>query len=254
MDPLAEGVLVICLGAATRLSGYVMRSRKVYQAQITLGATTTTYDAEGEILTTKNIDHITLSDIKCVMPRFVGEIEQIPPMYSAIKVGGKKLYQLARQGQSVERQPRKVTVHSINVVSWNSPVLEIEIECGSGTYIRSLAYDLGEELGVGAHLSDLKRTRSGMFNYTDSIALEALSEDDDWTRHIISPYDALRNQPQVTLGEKDIERVRHGGFIQRPPESDADTIFAFDAERRLIAILQPRDELWKPHKVFLSQN
>ena len=254
LDPLAEGVLVICLGAATRLSDYVMRSRKVYQGQITFGATTTTYDAEGEIVTTKNADHIMLSDIERVLPQFIGDIEQVPPMYSAIKVGGKKLYELARQGQSVERQPRKVTVHSINVRSWNSPILEIEIECGSGTYIRSLAHDLGEELGVGAHLSGLTRTSSGMFKYSDSITLETLSEDDDWTRHIISPYDALSNQPQVTLTGEEIERIRHGGFIQRPPETDADTIFAFDADRRLIAILQPRDELWKPHKVFPSQN
>ena len=163
LDPLAGGVLVICLGAATRLSDYIMRGRKRYQAQITLGASTTTYDAAGDIVERKCADQVRRGDIERVLPRFMGEIKQVPPMYSAIKVGGVKLYDLARKGRTVPREPRAVTVYAIEMLAWSNPVLELEIECGAGTYIRSLAHDLGAVLGVGGYLTGLTRTASGAF-------------------------------------------------------------------------------------------
>ena len=252
LDPLADGVLVICLGAATRLSDYIMSGRKAYHARISFGASTTTYDAAGDFLESKSADHIKRSDVERVLPQFIGEIEQVPPMYSAIKVGGKKLYELARQGQTIKREPRKVTVHSIKILSWRNPVVELEIECGSGTYIRSLAHDLGAALDVGGYLSGLTRTASGAFKFRDSLPLEAIADSGDWLQHITSPYDALTAYTRVKLNAKDIESLRHGRFIRRQLEITDHTVFAFDAANQLVAILEPRAELWKPRKVFLS--
>lgn len=253
LDPLAEGVLVLCLGAATRLSEYIMRGRKVYRARITFGVSTTSYDAAGEILERKCAEHIRQADIVRALPRFIGEIKQAPPMYSAVKVGGVKLYELARQGRTIEREPRSVTVRSIKVQSWRNPVAELEIECGAGTYIRSLAQDLGEALGVGAHLSGLTRTASGAFKLGDSLPLEEISSSGEWLGRVTTPYDALSAYPRVKLKSADIEALRHGRFIRRQPDLADQTVFAFDDARQLVAILEPRAALWKPRKVFVSQ-
>ena len=252
LDPLADGVLVICLGAATRLSNYIMRGRKVYHAQISFGVTTTTYDAAGDILGRICADHVKRANIEHILPQFIGDIEQVPPMYSALKVGGKKLYELARQGQTIKREPRKVTVHSIKILSWVNPLLELEIECGSGTYIRSLAHDLGAALGVGGYLSGLTRTASGPFKLHQSLPLEAITDSGDWLQHITSPYDALTEYTPVKLNAEDIEDLRHGRFIHRQPAIADPTVFAYDGDNQLVAILEPRAELWKPRKVFLS--
>lgn len=254
LDPLAEGVLVICLGAATRLSEYIMRGTKTYQARITVGISTTSYDAAGEILERKCAAHIRRADIERALPRFIGEIEQAPPMYSAVKVGGVKLYELARQGRTIEREPRAITVRSITVQSWRNPVAELEIECGAGTYIRSLAQDLGEALGVGAHLSGLTRTASGAFKLRDSLSLEEITGSGAWLGRVTAPYDALSAYPRVKLKSADIDALRHGRFIERQPDIVDQTVFAFDHARRLVAILEPRAALWKPRKVFVSHS
>ena len=252
LDPLADGVLVICLGAATRLSDYIMRGRKVYQAQIYFGASTTTYDAAGEILNRKCADQIKRADIERALPRFIGDIEQVPPMYSAIKIRGKKLYELARQGQTIKREPRPITIHSIKILAWRNPVLELEIACGAGTYIRSLAHDLGAELGVGGYLCGLTRTASGAFEIGDSLPLEAITGTGEWLRRITAPFDALADYRRVGLDAADIESLRYGRFIRRPPNVADREVFAFDAANRLVAILEPRAEQWKPRKVFVS--
>ena len=254
LDPLADGVLIICVGAATRLSEYMMRGRKVYRARIGLGRTTTTFDAAGEVVAERDAGAITLADVNHALPQFLGEIRQLPPMYSAVKVAGKKLYELARAGQTVARPERLVTVHSIDIISWDAPVLELEIECAAGTYIRSLANDLGEALKVGAYLTGLTRTTSGTFHLDESLALDAVMQDDDWARHIISPFHALSSQTCVSLGANDARRVRQGGFIARRRDIRATTVFAFDCEQQLVAILEPRDERWKPRKVFPSRS
>ena len=250
LDPLADGVLVVCLGAATRLSDYVMRGRKTYRAEITLGATTDSYDSAGEVLSRTEASHITREDIDAALPQFLGAIEQLPPMYSAIKMGGTKLYELARQGKSIERKPRAITIHSIQILRWESPIVELEIVCGAGTYIRSLAHDLGAALGVGAYLSGLTRAASGSFTLADSVTLESLLALDDWRPHIVTPYCALADYPRLTLAADDILRLRNGQFIARESDSAARQVFAFDSQRELVAILQPRGECWKPHKVF----
>lgn len=250
LDPLAEGVLIICLGAATRLSEYMMRSRKVYRARVNLGTSTDTYDAEGAIMARRDASHIKLADIRAALPQFIGEIRQLPPMYSAVKVQGKKLYELARAGKTIARRERVVTVHSIDVISWDSPRLELEIQCGAGTYIRSLANDLGEALAVGAYLAGLTRVASGAFQLDQSVTLDSVLTEENWTRHIVSPFHALADRARVTLAAGDIERIQQGRMIDRAGSSEAETAFAFDADRQLVAVLEPRDEFWKPHKVF----
>lgn len=254
LDPLADGVLILCLGAATRLSEYIMAGAKSYQAQITFGATTSTYDAAGDILSRRDASHISRAQIDAALPQFIGEINQIPPMYSAIKQQGKKLYQLARQGKTVDRPPRQVTIHGIEVHSWQVPVLELTIRCGAGAYIRSLAHDLGAALAVGAHLSGLTRMASGRFKLDDSIELTTVLETDDWPRHIVSPFAALCHYPRVTLAADEIQSLRKGRFIEMRAETSGDVVFAFDSAKQLIAVLEPRAELWKPRKVFPLQS
>ena len=250
LDPLADGVLIICLGAATRLSEYMMRSRKVYRARVAFGASTDTYDAEGAVVARRDPSQLQLADIRAALPQFIGEIRQLPPMYSAVKVKGKKLYELARAGKTIARAQRKVTVHSIEVIAWDLPQLELEIQCGAGTYIRSLANDLGDALDVGAYLAGLTRIASGAFHIDQSIALDTALDDEDWTRHIVSPFDALADQACATLAADDVERVQQGRMIDRPGGVQAATVFAFDADRQLVAVLEARDDCWKPHKVF----
>ena len=250
LDPLADGVLIICLGAATRLSEYMMRSRKVYRARITFGATTATYDAASEPVPAGDASRLKLADIREALPQFIGEIRQLPPMYSAVKVKGKKLYELARAGQTVERPERRVTIDAIDIMTWDSPVLELEIQCGAGTYIRSLADDLGEALEVGAYLSGLTRVASGAFHLDRSIALDAVMDDEAWARHIVSPFAALADKASISLAAAEIERVRQGQFIERCGGAQAETVFAFDADQQLVAVLEAREAFWKPHKVF----
>ncbi len=252
LDPLADGVLVICLGPATRLSQYVMRSRKVYRAEVTLGKTTTTYDAEGDILLEHDASAIVENDIRRALRQFVGELEQLPPLYSAVKYGGKRLYEYARQGRTVDRTPRRVLIDSIELLRWRNPALTLKVTCGPGTYIRSLAHDLGEALGVGAYLSGLTRLASGQFKLEDSIALSSIAQDSAWARAIISPYEALQGKPRVTLSSDAITHVCNGRFIKLDDALDSEEVFAFDRSRQLIAILEPRDCLWKPRRVFLK--
>lgn len=249
LDPLADGVLVICLGAATRLSEYLMRGQKTYQARITFGATTSSYDAAGEIMSQRDASHISRPQIEAELPRFLGDIQQIPPMHSAIKQGGQKLYDLARRGITVERPARPVAIHGIDLLSWQPPLLELEIRCGPGTYIRSLAHDLGQALEVGAYLSGLTRLASGRFALEDSLDLAELDEAGGWLERIIRPYEALADFQRVTLGEDEIGPIQNGGSIAAQASLDS-PIFAFDAEKRIIAILEARGRQWKPHKVF----
>jgi len=250
LDPLATGVLILCLGGATRLSDYVMHTTKQYRAQVTLGTVTTTYDAEGDVTETADASHITQADIETVLPQFTGDIEQLPPMYSAVKVDGKKLYDLARKGKTIERKPRSVTISELTILSWDNPTLVIDVVCSAGTYIRSLAYDIGQALGVGAYLSGLERIRSGNFHIDNAISLDTVLSDGSWHTQIISPHTALHDRPSVTLQADDIDLIRNGQFIPRPEDMLDEHVFAFSEDKELIAILTPRKHLWKPHKVF----
>ncbi len=174
LDPLATGLLILCTGKKTKTIESLMAEEKEYTGIITIGQTTPTYDLESEVSEAKDISHITLKDIDEVRAGFMGQIEQIPPMHSAIKVGGKRLYEHARKGETVEVKSRKVTISEFEITNVDSPNLHFRVVCSKGTYIRSLANDFGTKLGVGAHLSALRRTRIGDFSVDNAYKLDDL--------------------------------------------------------------------------------
>lgn len=178
LDPLATGVLPICIGReSTKLSQAIMDGTKRYKALLQLGKTTTTQDSEGEVTSEREVN-VTETDIKNAVAEFVGEISQIPPMYSAVKINGQKLYKLAREGKEIEREPRKITIYSIDVlnIDLNAATVELDICCSKGTYIRTLCNDIGEKLGCGGYMASLVRTKSASFNLENSITLEEFEE------------------------------------------------------------------------------
>jgi len=256
LDPLATGVLILCLGAATRLSEYVMHSTKRYRARVRFGVTTTTYDAEGEIVQERDAAHITEQDVEQALGAFLGEIEQVPPMYSAIKQGGRKLYDLARAGETVEREARKVRIDALTLSDWHMASLSerklaefvLDVTCSAGTYIRSLAYDLGEALGVGAYLAGLTRTASGIFTLENAVPLDTLLRNP--ADYLIAPSIALREYPSLVLDAAAEAEIKHGRTI---PGALADgvIVMAYGAADRLIAVLQAEGGRLKPQKVFL---
>lgn len=174
LDPLATGVLLICIGKATKLADTLQSERKEYIAEITFGATTPSYDLEKEIDATYPFDHITKKSIEEVLPLMSGEIDQIPPIFSAKLINGKRAYEYAREGKETEMKPSKVSIYDLEIVSWNTPVLKIAISCSKGTYVRSFARDIGLELSSGAHLSGLVRSASGDYRVEDAINIDNL--------------------------------------------------------------------------------
>jgi tRNA pseudouridine55 synthase len=253
LDPLATGVLVLCLGKATRLSAYAMSHTKVYEAQIHLGVETETYDAEGQITTT-NSASISQAEFEAVLTQFLGDIDQLPPMYSAIKKGGKKLYELARKGETIEVEPRPVTIESLTIQHWEFPYVDLEIICSPGTYIRSFAHDIGQLLGVGGHLSALRRTASGNFRVENAVSLDTLRtaiERDEWQQYLLSPDLAIVDMPSVNLTQEQSDIIRQGGFIELVGDT-TEQIGAFDPAGQLVAIMALRQypNIWKPVKVF----
>ncbi|MFQ5933551.1 MAG: tRNA pseudouridine(55) synthase TruB, partial [Dehalococcoidia bacterium] len=168
LDPLASGVLPICIGQATRVTQFLAEADKSYEAEVVLGVATDTYDAEGKVVKTEDPSSITYEDVEEALRSFRGSIEQVPPMYSAVKHEGKRLYELARQGVVVERKKRSTVIHRLEILKWDPPAVTLEVECGRGAYIRSLADDLGRGLGCGAHLKNLVRLSTGPFHIGDS--------------------------------------------------------------------------------------
>lgn len=251
LDPMATGVLVLCLGQATRLSEYAMQSTKQYRAQVRLGINTDTYDAEGEVLSKQDVSHIQRVDVENELPPFIGDIQQVPPVYSAIKQDGKKLYELARAGKKVQRKARAVRIDAIKLIEWTPPSFTIDIICGSGTYIRSLAYDIGAALDVGAHLSGLQRTRSGAFCIQNSVALETMLNSAGWQQYVIPPAAALRDWQAIELNAGQAADIRHGRRIENETTLSDDFVMAYLPDGHLLAVLENQGKQWKPHKVFL---
>ncbi len=172
LDPMATGLLIMLIGKATRISQYLMSTDKVYEGEATLGVVTDSQDAEGEMMETRPVPSLSEAQVKEAMKGFLGDQYQIPPMRSAIKVDGVKLYQLARKGEEVEREPRFIRVMSFELLSFNSPKLTFRLHCTKGTYVRTIAHDLGQKLGCGAHLSALRRTASGKFEMGQGLTLD----------------------------------------------------------------------------------
>jgi tRNA pseudouridine55 synthase len=255
LDPLATGVLIICVGAATRLSEYVMSSRKRYRAVVCLGAETDTYDADGQITRQADASQVTRSQVEALLPAFTGDLQQVPPIYSAIKQGGRKLYELARAGQSAELQPRAITIYSLTLTEWSLPAFTLEVECSAGTYIRSLAFDLGRALGVGAHLTALMRLSSGGFRLADAISLDALLTSTHWQSHLIGPGAALADWPRLDLTEPETRDIQQGRRIQRDGFSEGQQVLAYShPSHQVVAVLRAQDGWLLPHKVFFSDS
>ena len=176
LDPIATGVIPICFGQATRLMEYLVDGTKDYRAVVELGVETDTYDALGQVVSNQNASHVTLADVSDALESYTGVIQQVPPMYSALKQQGKRLYDLARAGIEVAREPRTVEVFEITVLDWSPPQVTLEATCGRGFYVRSLAHDLGSSLGCGGHLKSLTRLRSGPFKVADALSVSDAEE------------------------------------------------------------------------------
>ncbi|MCL4445879.1 MAG: tRNA pseudouridine(55) synthase TruB [Actinobacteria bacterium] len=239
LDPDATGILLVGLGRATRLMRFLTALRKHYTAEIVLGTATSTLDASGETVGEWNMDDVGLDDVRRAAKSLTGEIEQIPPMVSAVKIGGRRLHSLAREGKVVDRPARKVTVHSFEVMPSEEPgVWAMSVECSSGTYVRVLAADIGEALGGGAHIRNLRRTRIGSFGEDDSLRLDELD-----AQGILTPAQALRDMESVTVDGEVAALVKRGLALDRVPVGvSGDGPWALlDAAGRLLAVYEGTD-------------
>ena len=215
LDPLATGLLPLCFGEATKFAGELLNADKAYAAVIKLGITTTTADAEGEVRQVRPVD-VSEQQVADVLKSFVGEIMQVPPMHSALKRDGKALYEYARQGIEVERAPRRVTIHGIEMQGLAGDCLSINVDCSKGTYIRTLAEDIGEALGCGAHLAALRRTRIGGLVLAQTVTLEQIEAREPAQRDaLLAPVDALLDGlPRAALDAPTAERLGHGQSVR----------------------------------------
>lgn len=247
LDPFAEGVLPVCIGKATRLIEY-LNDDKAYVATVQLGKSTTTYDLEGEIVSCSD-KKVGLLEIEKALEQFYGEIEQLPPIYSAIKVNGKKLYEYARKGEEVEIKPRKVTIKELNIVSFDekSQKLELYVDCSKGTYIRSIANDLGNVLGVYGHLIKLVRVKAGNFLVENSVKLEELESKEQVLTNLIYPLEYL-DYPKYELSELEKAKVTNGNCLSVKCE-DGLTLLTYG--ETLAAIAEIIDNRAVMRKVFL---
>lgn len=211
LDPLATGLLPVCFGEATKFSTALLDADKSYTARLRLGQTTTTADAEGEILSERPVD-FTRSDLDAVLSRFLGEIQQLPPMHSALKFEGKPLYEYIRKGVTIERPLRTVVIHELVLNDWSGDAMEISVRCSKGTYVRTLAEDIGEALGCGAHLTALRRTAIAHFKLSDAFGLQQLTEMSEAQRDAcLLPLDSLMPEvPQLHLDGVQIKRLAQG--------------------------------------------
>ena len=260
LDPLARGVLPVCFGQATRLMDHITGGVKRYRVEITLGVTTTTYDAEGEVVKTGDATVVTQAMIEESLRPWTGLVRQTPPMYSAIKIDGKRLYKLARAGIEVEREARPVEIHDIQIIDFTSPKLVLEVECGKGTYIRSLAHDVGEALGCGGHVADLERLLCGGFPVEESVTLEQLEEagggPGGWQQYLFPVDRVLMGLKSISVGAQAEEHLRHGqavslgrpeletGYLEECRAYNSDGVFM-----ALVRFDRPTNT-WQPVKVF----
>lgn len=249
LDPFAQGVLPVAIGKATRLIEF-LEDDKEYLAEITLGKSTDTYDCEGAV-TAELCSAVTAPQIIEALRKFEGEITQTPPIYSAIKVKGKKLYEYARKGEEVKIEPRKVVIEKIELKNFDSEkqIAEILIKCSKGTYIRSIAHDLGQNLGCGAHLSKLIRTQAGKFFVQQAIALDEIKTPQDVEKNLINPLDII-NLPQIEITEEEHKKVMMGQFLNNKNNLQNASFAILIYNNNIDAIAQIDDYLMKVKKVF----
>jgi tRNA pseudouridine55 synthase len=251
LDPGVAGVLPVCVGRATRLAEYIAGSDKAYRAEITFGVTTTTQDGFGAMVEERDASHLTRGDVAYALARFHGPIDQVPPMVSAVKVEGRRLYELARQGIDVERQPRRVFIHRLQLLDFRPgphPVAFVDVVCSKGTYVRTLAHDLGQALQVGAHMSYLVRTRAGQFELKDAATLEELAAG---KAPLLPPAAALGDMPRLTITGPAAERLLHGVAPRlRVEHPDGTTLALLGADGDLLALAEAAGGELRLLKVF----
>jgi tRNA pseudouridine55 synthase len=254
LDPLASGVLPVAVGHATRLIEYLDDELKTYRATVRFGVTTDTYDAEGATTAEADASHLAAIAVEAALAEFVGAIEQTPPLYSALKVAGKPLYRYAREGVDVAVASRTVHVESAELRSFADGVAEIEVRCGKGTYIRSIAHDLGQRLGSGAHLAGLVRASTGGFRLDDAHAPDALVAAEAAGRLdelLLAPDRAVERRPAVVFGHEHSVDVRSGRDVRFAARRPADLCRAYSTEGEFLGVLERRtDDAWHPEKVL----
>jgi tRNA pseudouridine55 synthase len=253
LDPFADGLLPLCFGEATKFSAYLLEADKHYRAVLQLGVTTTTGDPEGEVLSTREVT-VSRADISAVLPRFTGEIEQIPPMHSALKHQGRPLYEYARAGIEIERPPRPVTIRALELIECDPPRVVLDVQCSAGTYIRTLAQDIGAVLGCGAHLTALTRTAAGGFRLEQAHTLTDLEALDAGRRHaLLLPADCLvAHLPAVELDAVDTEALCQGRSVEHPAAHQGLTrIYA--ASRTFIGLADANAGRLLPHRLIATQ-
>ncbi|MGA7799543.1 MAG: tRNA pseudouridine(55) synthase TruB [Gammaproteobacteria bacterium] len=247
LDPLASGLLPICLGEATKVSGFLLDADKHYWVLCRLGEKTATGDAEGEVLERRSIEGIDAARIEAVLELFRGPIEQIPPMYSAVKHQGQRLYKLARQGLEVERKPRSVVIHELRMERYDAPVLEIVVRCTKGTYVRTLAEDIGEALDCGAHVAQLRRLGVGPYGEQDMIALDELQAMAEQglgalDERLLPLESALTQWPEVRLSDDAAYYLLRGQPVLVPRAPTSGWVRLYAAEQRFLGMGEILDD------------
>jgi len=257
LDPAATGVLPILLGQATRLAEYLVDATKTYLATVQLGLETDTYDLDGEVVLRVDPSAVTLAAIEAVVPAFQGEFEQTPPAFSAIKRNGVPLYKLARAGEKVTLQPRRVKVERLDITSYEPPFLKLEIDCAKGFYVRSLAHDIGAVLGVGGTLAGLVRSRVGAFRVEDALNIETLRNEiasGAWRERLYAPDEVLLGWQAAVLAEPNCSRLVHGRTVLFETTNATDQrCRAYSADGDFLAVLRRESSAaWRPEKVLAS--
>ena len=245
LDPMATGVLPVFVGRATRAVEFFESAEKEYEAGLRLGLVTNTQDTTGETLEERPVT-VTREDVAAILPQFTGPLEQIPPMYSAVKIGGQKLYQLARAGKEVERKPRSITIHSLELLPGEE--LRLAVRCSKGTYIRTLCHDIGEALGCGGCMSSLRRTQAGCFTLADSVPLETLIAAENPEQYLL-PVDTLfQDLPAVTLTAAQLKPCRNGAAIAMEGRGSC-RVYGPDGEFLMVGRFR-KGKLWTEKSFF----
>lgn len=257
LDPDAEGVLPVCLGKATKVCDVLTDKSKTYQAVLLLGRRTDTQDISGACLEERDTSGLAKETVRRAVESFLGDYMQTPPMYSALKVDGKKLYELAREGKTVERKARKVQIHRIEIRKMDLPRVWIEVECSKGTYIRTLCDDIGELLGVGGCMEELLRTRVGHFRIEDSVRLSELEryrEEGSLEEHLIPVDSVFADCPRLDVPERLEPLLYNGNPLRLPEGEDGQLVRVYDSRGRFIALYryQQKKHIYKNEKMFFS--
>lgn len=254
LDPMADGVLLVPVGQAVRLVDWLHDLSKTYQATFELGKSSLSGDNQEEVTSLDAAPYLTKRDFEQVLPEFIGEIAQVPPIYSAVRVEGKRAYDLARAGKKVEIAPRKVTIHRLGITSFDYPFVSMEIECSTGTYIRSLGQDIARRLSSDAIMIGLRRTAIGGFDYQNTIQLDKLDSVESVRNNLCNPVVGLSHLPQVTLDDYQLLDIGHGKKLPLA-QTTRPFLIGLDVDGNLRSILKPSENgLWAPHRNFEKPN